>query len=410
MTTSSSTYDAAVFEEMAAIKSEAAAKTGLSDFGDSSFEGPLLAWVADLRNPQINDFGRRFLRRLAVRDVSRRLRVLACLAEHPEILEVEIPPIVFITGFARTGSTLLHNLMATHPAARSLRRWELMEPLPPPRAETFATDPRIAALQASLEPLRGSRLEQMHWVDADEPDENAWGFLDCTGMLGRGASALLKTWARWMAENDFRPTYRDFRKLVQLLIWKCPPPPHGHLVLKCVMTTMNVAAFSEVFPEASFVLTHRDPFRALVSSCATGDAICQPFLAAPPGPLHEDGLHAREAFGAQKLALRALVELAAPPSARVVNVRYADLMRDAVSTTRAIYEGLGMHAPEDLEHRVVEYLRTQRGGKRAAPPERLETFGYEPDAVWSDPVVTEYCAVFGVERERSRMVDTSTRS
>ena len=52
----------------------------------------------------------------------------------------------------------------------------------------------------------------MHWVDADEPDENAWGFLDCTGMLGRGVTPLMKTWARWMAENDFRSTYRDFRK------------------------------------------------------------------------------------------------------------------------------------------------------------------------------------------------------
>ena len=406
----SSTYDEAVFEELAAIKSEAAAKTGLSDFGEPSFEGPLLAWANDLKNPRINDFGRRFLRRLAVRDLCRRLKVLAYLTEHPEILEVEIPPIVFITGAARTGSTLLHNLMATHPECRSLRRWELMEPLPPPRSETFATDPRIATLQASIEPLRGSHLEQMHWVDADEPDENAWGFLDCTGMLGRGATPLMKTWARWMVENDFRTTYRDFRKVVQLLIWKCPPPPHGHLVLKCVMTTMKVAAFADVFPEASFVLTHRDPFRALVSSCATGDAICQPFLDAPPGPLHEDGLHGQEAFGAQKVVLRALLEFAESKSARFVNVRYADLMSDAVATTRSIYERLGMNPPEDLEESIVGYLRKQRSGRRAAPPGSLETFGYQADAVWSDPVVTEYCESFGVGRERSRMVDTRTGS
>ena len=406
----SSNYDEAVFAEMAAIKREAAAKTGLGDFGDPSFEGPLLAWVNDLRNPRINAFGRKFLRRLAVRDLCRRLKVLTYLTEHPEILDVEIPPIVFITGAARTGSTLLHHLMATHPDSRPLLRWELMEPLPPPRAETFATDPRIATLQASIEPLRGSRLEQMHWVNADEPEENAWGFLDCTGMLGRGVTPLMKTWARWMAENDFRPTYRDFRKLVQLLIWKCPPPPHGHLVLKCVMTTMKVAAFAEVFPEASFVLTHRDPFRALVSGCATGDAICQAFLEAPPGPLHEDGLHGQEAFGAQKMGLRALMDFAESGAARLVNVRYADLMGNAVATTRSVYEGLEMSAPEDLEERIMGYLRAQRSGKRAAPPERLETFGYQADAVWSDPTMIEYCESFGVERERSRMVDTRTGS
>jgi len=404
------TSDEAVLEEMTAIKREAATRTGLDDFGDPSFEGPLLAWVEDLRNPRISEFGHPFLRRLAVRDLCRRLRVVAYLGEHPEILEVEIPPIVFISGAPRTGSTLLHNLMATHPDGRPLLRWELMEPLPPPQADTFATDPRIAKLQASIEPLRGSRLEKMHWVDAAQPDENTWGFLDCTGMLGRGVTPLMKNWSRWMAENDFGATYRDFRKVVQLLIWKCPPPPHGHLVLKCVMTTMKVAQFAEVFPEASFVLVHRDPFRALVSSCTTGDAICQAFLAGPPGPLHEEGLHGQESFASMKRALRALVELSRAAPAPVVDVRYADLMGDAVATTRSIYVRLGMHPPEGLEERITDYLREQRSGKRAPPPRELETFGYEADAVWSDPVVNEYCESFGVQRERARLVDTRTRS
>jgi len=250
----------------------------------------------------------------------------------------------------------------------------------------------------------------MHWVDADEPDENAWGFLDCTGMLGRGATPLMKTWARWMAENSFGSTYRDFRKVVQLLIWKCPPPPAGHLVLKCVMTTMKIAEFADAFPEAAFVVTHRDPFRSLVSSCATGDSICQAFLEAPPGPLHEDGLRGQEAFGSQKMVLDALVDFAESDAAQVVNVRYADLMDDAVATLRAIYERLPMSAPDDLEERVAGYLRAQRSGRRAAPPKTLETYGYRADAVWRDPAVMRYCDLFGVERELSRRIDTSSGS
>ncbi|MDP6977755.1 MAG: sulfotransferase [Myxococcota bacterium] len=405
-----SPYDEVVHEEMNAIKRDATAKTGLSDFHGSSFEGPLLAWVHDLANPAINDFGRKFLRRLAVRDLCRRLEVMAYLDAHPEILEVEIPPIVFITGPPRTGSTLLHNLMATHPEGRALLRWELMEPLPPPEASSYATDPRIEKLQASIEPLRGSRMEQMHWVNADEPDENAWGFLDCTGMLGRGVTPLMKHWARWPADNDFEATYRDFRKLVQLLIWKCPPPPNGHLVLKCVMTTVKLARFARVFPEASFVLAHRDPFRCLVSACGTGDSICQPFVEGSHSPLHEDGLHARESFGGQKLALQAITSFSRSASARIANVRYADLMSDAVATTHAAYETLGIDPPDDLQRRITSYLDKQRSGKRAAPPRVLETFGYEADDVWNDPTVSEYCEAFAVERERSRVSDTRTGS
>jgi len=50
------------------------------------------------------------------------------VAEHPEIRDVPIERPVFILGFPRTGTTLLHNLLAQDPAARppALRR-----PVPP---------------------------------------------------------------------------------------------------------------------------------------------------------------------------------------------------------------------------------------------------------------------------------------
>ncbi len=65
--------------------------TGLSDFGDAWFLCPLSAWAPDLREPHLNDFGRGFLRSLAVR-------------EHPEIDEMPIPPVVYITRAAALGT------------------------------------------------------------------------------------------------------------------------------------------------------------------------------------------------------------------------------------------------------------------------------------------------------------------
>lgn len=103
-------------------------------------------------------------------DVSRRLVVIDTIRNVPEILEVEIPPIVYITGLERSGTTILHNLLALHPQLRPLLRWELMDPVPPPTTATYASDPRIAAVQTSIEPLRGSLLEHLHWADADQPE------------------------------------------------------------------------------------------------------------------------------------------------------------------------------------------------------------------------------------------------
>ncbi|MCA1843475.1 MAG: sulfotransferase, partial [Actinobacteria bacterium] len=192
---------------MDAIREEASAAAGLDDFGDDWFLGPLAAWVEDLAQPNLNDFGRRFLRSLAVKDVARRLRVLDVLSRHPEIADVPVPPMLYITGLERSGSTLLHNVLARHRAARALLRWELMQPVPPPEAESHAHDPRIAAVQASVEKVRGSPLERMHWVNADEPEECTWGFIDAMSMLGQAPFLCMPQWRRFLIEEDPTPAY-----------------------------------------------------------------------------------------------------------------------------------------------------------------------------------------------------------
>ncbi|HJZ21041.1 MAG TPA: sulfotransferase, partial [Bradyrhizobium sp.] len=64
------------------------------------------------------------------------------LAVYPEIVDVPLRSPLFIAGFGRTGSTLLHHLLALDPGARAPRLWELWTPSPPPRLDSAATDPR----------------------------------------------------------------------------------------------------------------------------------------------------------------------------------------------------------------------------------------------------------------------------
>ncbi|MGD9305412.1 MAG: sulfotransferase [Desulfobacterales bacterium] len=401
-------YDAAVLEEVAALKREAVKRTGFDDFGDPLFEEPLTAWVNDLTNGYLNDFGCQFLRRLTLNDLCRRLKVIAYLTKYPEISEVEIPPIILIMAAPRTGTTLLHNLMATHPLARTFLRWELMDPVPSPAPETYTTDPRITKLQASIDPLRGSLLEQMHWVNADEPEENTWGFIDCTGLLGRSIEAIMPTWSGWVWEYDHKATFRDFRKLVQLLLWKCPPPSGGHLLLKCVLTTAKIQMFADEFPEANFVLVHRDPFRITISAATIAEGIYQPFIRQQPGPLHEDGLHDKIILKRLKVIFRALVKFMKAEPQRVANVQYLDLMSDAVAATRSAFNYFAMDLSENFEQGIRAFLEQQRSGKRVAPPKKYDNFGYDAEAVWADPSVADYCKFFGVKQERTRLIDTKT--
>ena len=387
---------------MEAILEDAVAAAGLDDFGDDWFLGPLAAWAEDLAQLNLNDFGRRFLRSLAVRDVARRLRVLDVLRRDPEIADVPIPPVVYITGLARSGTTLLHNVLACHPAARALLRWELMQPVPPPEAESHSRDPRIAAVQASLEKLRGSLLERMHWVNADEPEECAWGFIDAISMLGQISAAMcMPRWRQFLLEEDLAPAYLHYRNVVQILLWKNPVPPDGCLVLKAPQVGAHIAAFARAFPEAHFVIPDRDPYRSVVSATVTGHAIIEPFVV--DNPLKDDGIRQRLMLRWAIPTLLAVREFTSARPERITHVAYPDLIADPASTAHGIFAAAGFPAGDGLTRAIAAFSEAQSAGGRAAPPAQLPSMGYTEDDVRSEPAVRDYCERFAVRPEAERL-------
>ena len=92
-------------DRLHSLKAQATDITGLSDFGSPWFEAPLSAWIADLGGPLQTEAAARLFERLAVTNLCRRLEVMDWLARHPEIDDVEIPPILFIPGMERSGTT-----------------------------------------------------------------------------------------------------------------------------------------------------------------------------------------------------------------------------------------------------------------------------------------------------------------
>jgi hypothetical protein len=384
-----------------AIVDDAIAKAGDDDVGDDWFLTPLAAWADDLHDANLTAAGRAFLRRLAVNDVARRIEVLATIREHPEILDVEIPPIVYITGLERSGTTILHNLLALHSSLRPLLRWELMRPVPPPRADTYADDPRIAEVQASVEPLRGTLLERMHWVNADEPEECIWGFIDLTSLLGQAAAACMPTWGAFLRSNDLTPSYVHYRQVVQLLTWQHPVPTGGRLVLKAPQVTQDLAGFAAVFPEARFVITDRDPFRCVTSTrvmvAHLMDAFC---VDNPIRSAHEDGY---DWLATTDARLAGIARFDDDHPGRTVHVPYPDLARSPADTVAGVVEALALPHDPELGGRIQAFHVEQRAGRRAAPPEQLDTMGLRHDDVWSLPNVTAYCERFGIEPERERL-------
>jgi hypothetical protein len=392
----------------AEIVAAAMAHTGLSEMASRHFEPVLAAWVADLDHPRLSARGRAFLTRLVTRNLERRLTLVDHLAKHPEIAAAPLPPIIVIAGFPRTGTTLLHKLMTCRRPMRALLRWELVEPLPPPEAATHASDPRIARAQAAIEPLRGTMLERMHWVDATDPEECPWGFYDCAGLLGRGCLNVMPTWARAVYDGPAQPTLHEHRRLVQLLLSRNPLAKNGALVLKSPMTTPSLPAYARLFPEARFVLVHRDPYRAFVSACTMLEVIGRPLLVDGYDAASDSSAGSRFAFELFRRCADTMIAFSRDNPGRVTHLHYPDLMADPVSATRRVLADLGHAAPAELPAAIAACVAKQRGGHRRAPPSAYRDFGFDASRIWQEPAIAAYVEKLAVQREPTRIVEPTT--
>ncbi len=376
-------------------------EAGLQDFGDEWFLGPLGAYTKDLQLPHLSEWGRAFLTRLAHKDLVRRLQVIDCLKKNPEIEDTALPPVAYITGHERSGTTLLHNLLSLHEKARYLSRWELMMPTPPPRAGKYGSDERQAIVQKSVDALRGSDLEKMHWVNADEPDECPWGFIDCTGLLGMAPSLVMPHWFDWIYSNDMTPTLVNYRKVVQILTWKNPAPEGGFLVLKAPQMASYLPKFSAVFPEAHFIYIHRDPYRVLKSFITLIDVVDGPFL--------EDRGHLAELERTQGLMLKrmgrlfsSLAEFEDSQGDRVSNIQYAKLLESPAAEVSKLFDEINYPQDTELESKIASFLAQQKAGRRAKAREQLDSSAYSREDVFTFPPIASYLARYSVATEVRR--------
>ena len=108
--------------------------------------------------------------------------------------------------------------------------------------------------------------------------------LDFRSQLFEGM-ARIPTYSSWLLACDMEPAYRYHRRVLQLLQWRCPPerwwlktPAHMH----------SIAALDRIYPDARFVMTHRDVGKVLPSVCALFEALSNVLTEHPDPVGHRD--------------------------------------------------------------------------------------------------------------------------
>jgi hypothetical protein len=379
----------------AALRARATRDTGLEDFGDERFREPLGRLLESFeREAALTLLGRLIARSDVVRLLGNRLRMVDAWARHPEIEAAPIRRPLFIVGLPRTGTSILHELMAQDPANRVPMTWEVMHPWPPPERASYDTDVRIAQVEKHFGGVDRIMpgFKKMHPMGAQLPQE-------CVALTAHDfASMVFSTTHRvpsyqaWLDRADLRWVYASHRRQLQYLQWRCPA---DRWVLKSPGHLWALDALLAVYPDAHIVQTHRDPLTVIASLASlvvvlrgmSSDAIDPVAIGREWSERLADGLE-------RAMAVRARLA----DDGRVFDMHFAEFIRDEIGMVRRIYAHFGRTLDAEAEGRMRRFLFANPKDKHGAHRYTLAASGL--DAATERRRYAAYQERFGIPSER----------
>lgn len=280
-------------------------------------------------------------------------RIAARLRATPEIAEMPMPAPVVITGLPRTGTTLLHNLLARYPGNRAHRLWEL-------RAPAFAigapVDQPRRELEGTAEVLewiyeRAPEFRGIHSMAADAPDECNWLLRPTFTTPVFAWTNYVPSYDRFLAEVDPGPAYREWELQLRLLRWRSPG---GVPVLKDPGHLWALPTMLEQRPDTRVIVMSRDLRESVPSLCSLCTALQHMEADPPPAPVI-----GRYVLGMVERGLESLARARALAPDRLLEVDYRRLVADPVAMAAEIQEWLGRRPDSIGEQRCRRFLASQ---------------------------------------------------
>jgi hypothetical protein len=382
--------------EQKSLLKRASELTGLEDTGEQSFPEPLAVLLQSIEtDARLNLIGRICFRSDILRMLCNRVRLQQERKSHPQISEQIIRAPLFITGLPRTGSTLLHALLAQDPQSRAPQVWEVMHPSPPPERVSYKHDPRVYKTARELKWLDiiMPGFKSAHMIDARLPQE-------CIAITGHSFISYLfesmyfvYSYRAWHENQDKGPAYEYHKQFLQHLQWRAPGT---HWVLKAPSHLFALETLLQVYPDARIVLTHRDPL-AVLPSCAS---FTQLLRGAFTNTIDKRKLGAEIAQHWQK-GSRIAVEFCRRKGGRpeeVLNIFYNDLVRHPLAVVRSIYTHFDMKLTPEAEAAMQSFLAQNPQNNHGVHRYTLGEFGFDPET--ERHRFASYTGFFGIEPDK----------
>ena len=374
------THDVEALDVDGVLRTASERAGGLDDLGDGpggSFMEGLGRFVDSLATEgQLNDIGRIISNERMLLHTVNRLNYVEDRKRFPEIATQEIVRPVFIIGMPRTGTTILHDILACDPRSRAPMTWEVMFPSPPPEAATFDTDPRIAQCAATM-PDRDMQLPGFDAIHPMGPQLTQ----ECVVLMGETMCTPLfhnqfrvPTYEDWVdTDADWRSVYEFHHRQLQHLQAR---NPGDRWVLKTGAHLWGLDQLLETYPDARIVFTHRDPVKSMTSYSSLTSIVRRVGSdEVDPIEVADDWIGRLRRVLLRGIEIRQAREY---PDAIFYDMYFPDFISDQFSEVEKIYEALDLPMSGEGADVMKAFIDDNPPGKHGIHRYSPEEFGVDP--------------------------------
>jgi sulfotransferase family protein len=364
-------------------------RTGLDDWGDTAFRPALNELVAALNlQANLSQVGRITAYYNLLDHLCVRLKIIACRANRPEIAEQKVNRPLFILGLPRTGTTILHELITQDPSFRSPATWEVSRPLPPPTAQTYSGDKRIAKVDRLLRVLEKLTpgFQAIHAIGAQLPQECV--YILASSFFSEQFSYMYNVprYQCWLLEQDMTSAYAWHSQFLQHLQ---TDTAREHWVLKAPAHLGALNYLMAQYPDASVVWTHRRPLHAIASFSSLTCTLRRGF-SADSDPI---ATGTSELEHCAKMVRRGMAARQALDNGQFIDVSFDAICADPISVVSSIYTHLGRELTHEARVSMRQYLRRRPRNLYGEHRYSAEAFGLDPAR--EEQLYHEYRATYG---------------
>lgn len=389
-----SSIDTLSYDALFTLAERESGAYGLADEGLRRRVASLVDWINQRGPYSVDQLAA--MRRQLTHVLASRLRIAVDRQRHPQIAATKIERPIFVIGFARSGTTLLHALLAEDPDAFAPLAWHSRMPSPPPGLMPGCAG-RIAYAQHDVQ-------EWIHFCP---------GQLILHPYADRGAYQLIE---------DEELLTLDFRNAYPSLLYKIPTLDvmvvlggdwtgairfHREIVqhLTCNTGKRWVSKFStaqhhmqalfDTYPDALCVWAHR-PLSEIYASNVTVRAATYDTINGKP--MDWSG-QAKARAEQMKVTVDHMMANAIINDPRIMHIPFHELAEDPIGTVKKIYARRGLTMNAEYERRLEAWL--------ADPENKVDRYGrypysYEPfglDKKWIQQLFADYSKRFGLKDE-----------